>query len=70
MLFSKKIEPKCEYCRKSSVMADNESVACIKHGIMSPEDKCRSFRYDPLKRIPEAPRSFSVSDFSEKDFSL
>ena len=32
-------------------------VVCPKKGVMDPGSHCRSFRYDPLKRVPPRPPS-------------
>ena len=46
MLFRKKIERRCEYCGKGTLLEDGQ-ILCTKKGIRLPEDKCRDFRYDP-----------------------
>ena len=53
-LFQKKIEPRCVYCARSRPL-DEEQVVCDKKGVMSAGSHCRSFRYDPLKRVPPRP---------------
>lgn len=50
--FSKKIPPQCLYCHIGRPILGGSEVLCIKHGIMSPTDYCRSYKYDPLKRTP------------------
>ena len=70
VLFNKHIEPKCEYCRHGESIPKSLEIACRKHGIMSPDNRCRSFSYDPLRRVPDAPVSFKPGDFSEDDFSI
>ena len=52
MLFSKKIEPRCEYCRSAVPFDDEDVVGCKHRGVMRISDKCRRFTYDPLKRVP------------------
>jgi len=69
MLFHKKIEPRCAYCAKGTQLGE-DTVACIKKGIVSFGFSCRSFRYDPLKRIPPRPVAPDFSKLEEKDFSL
>ena len=54
MLFRKKIEPACAYCKLSSP-GEDDTVICSKKGVMQPWQHCRSFSYDPLKRQPEPP---------------
>ena len=51
-LFGSKIEPKCEYCRNSTVM-DN-IAACSLGRAIDQEGKCRKFDYDPLLRTPNS----------------
>ena len=69
MLFRKDIDPRCAYCARGSRISDDK-VACVKRGIMMVEDHCRSFRYDPLKRVPPRPVSLDTEKLSEADFSL
>ena len=70
MLFNRKIEPKCEYCLRGEAIPASDMIACRLHGVMSPEEHCRRFTYDPINRVPEAPRAFTPKDFSEEDFTL
>ena len=51
MLFRKKIERVCSYCLYGANL-DEDQILCSKKGIRSPDDKCRKFKYDPLKRVP------------------
>lgn len=69
MLFSKTIEPSCAYCQRGKAV-DGETILCKKRGVMTPEDACRSFRYDPLKRIPPRPVLPDFSRLKEEDFTL
>ncbi len=69
MLFTKKIEPRCAYCKKG-VALEEDSVLCIKKGVVSPGWHCRGFRYDPLKRVPPPPASPDFSKFKTEDFVL
>lgn len=69
MLFSKKIEPNCLYCRHGSKISDEE-VICIKKGVHSSGAHCRQFKYDPLKRQPSRPINLKTSNLSEEDFKL
>ncbi len=70
MLFSKKIEPRCEYCRSAVPFSDVDVVGCKYRGVMSISDKCRRFVYDPLKRVPDPPRSFTPREYDKEDFEL
>lgn len=69
MLFRKKIEKSCTYCRYGTVL-DEEQVLCIKKGVVSPDRKCRRFTYDPLKRVPAKPKALDFHKYDEDDFTL
>lgn len=70
MLFSKNIEPRCEYCRSAVPFEDEDVVGCKHRGVMRISDKCRRFVYDPLKRVPDPPRVFKAQEFDKEDFEL
>ena len=55
MLFRKEIEPRCAYCQHGTDIGE-ESVACLKKGVMDSGSHCGSFRYDPFKRVPRRRR--------------
>ena len=69
MLFRKNIDPRCAYCQWGQQINDRE-VACVKHGSMAVEDHCRSFKDDPLKRVPPRPAVLDTDKLNEADFSL
>lgn len=69
MLFSKRIEPRCAYCRRGAPLEDGQ-VICMKKGIVAAEGQCWLFQYDPLKRVPPKPAVLDLSRFREEDFSL
>ena len=69
MLFRKDIDPRCAYCRQGQQISERE-VACVKRGVVPMEGSCRSFRYDPLKRVPPRPAVLSPKDLKPEDFSL
>lgn len=69
MLFRKKIEPRCAYCRKGRTISEEE-VACVKKGIVAPEDHCRAFVYDPLRRVPPRPAVLDTESLKREDFEL
>lgn len=69
MLFRKDVEPCCAYCVHGSYI-DDESVICVKKGVMKSWGKCRRFEYDPLKRQPEAPSKPLTKGFKEEDFEI
>ena len=70
MLFSKQIEPKCEYCRRAQPFKDCDAYGCKLRGVMGPDDKCRRFVYDPLKRVPEPPVFYAPREYDKEDFEL
>lgn len=69
MLFRKKIEPSCNYCTRSAKLSDDQ-LLCSKKGIVSCDGKCRSFRYDPFKRMPPKPKALDFSKYNDEDFTL
>lgn len=69
MLFRKKIEKSCLYCVHGAAL-DEEAVLCCKRGVVSPNIKCRKFRYDPYKRIPPKPKQPNFDQYTEEDFVL
>lgn len=68
-LFQKTIEPRCTYCAHCRPMGE-EQVICSKKGVMSAGSQCRSFKYDPLKRVPPRPAKLSATKMTEDDFAL
>ena len=62
-LLRKDIEPRCTYCAHGSPLAGR------KRGVMDAADHCRSFRYDPLRRVPAKPAVLREK-FTNADFSL
>ncbi len=69
MLFTKKIEPRCAYCRKGTALSE-EQVACPRRGVVSAGGQCRHFRYDPLKRTPPLPAALRIDRLREEDLTL
>lgn len=69
MLFRKKIERRCEYC-KFSTKLDDEQVLCSKKGIQAIDAGCMRFFYDPCKRIPLKAKAPDFSRYDDVDFSL
>ena len=69
MLFEKDMDPRCAYCSRGTQLNETH-VLCKKRGITLASGSCRSFRYDPLKRVP-VPRVLpDFSHLKEEDFSL
>lgn len=69
MLFEKKIDPRCSYCARCAPL-DGETVMCLKKGVMPVGAHCRSFQYDPLKRVPPRPAPLDLSRLKDEDFVL
>lgn len=69
MLFRKKMDRHCVYCKFAGRANDNQMI-CEKKGIVSENDQCRRFQYDPLKRIPARPMPKRSKEFTDEDFSL
>lgn len=69
MLFRKKIEKSCTYCRYGT-MLDEGLALCIKRGVVSADRKCRKFSYDPIKRVPCKPKAVNFEKYTKEDFSL
>ncbi len=68
-LFQKSIEPRCAYCAHGRAL-DQEQILCVKKGVMAAGSHCRSFRYDPLKRVPPRPAKLPGVGLPDEDFKL
>ena len=69
MLFRKDIERCCAYCCRGQGISERE-VACVKRGVVPAENSCRSFRYDPLKRVPPRPAVLETERLKPEDFAI
>lgn len=69
MLFQKNIEPRCAYCQRGAQLEDGK-ILCAKKGVVDAQGSCRSFRYDPLKRVPPPPAAPDFSRLKDEDFQL
>ena len=69
MLFRKKIEKSCTYCRYGTILEDGLAL-CTKRGVVSTDRKCRKFAYDPIKRVPTKPKAIDFGKYDGEDFSL
>ena len=69
MLFRKKHPRSCDYCKHCTAISD-EHILCIKKGVILPDNPCRKFRYDPLKRIPSKAKALDPHSLENTDFSL
>ena len=66
--YSKNIPPACAYCANGRALSGGEEIFCMKKGIVSSGDSCRSYKYDVLKRIP-AVKDIG-RDYKDEDFKL
>lgn len=69
MLFRKHIDPRCAYCAHGSTISETQ-VICIKRGVVQAEDRCGSFRYDPLRRTPQRPVDLPTEKLRAEDFEV
>lgn len=69
MLFRRKIVRSCRYCNKATILNDTQ-VLCVKRGIISIDNSCRKFSYDPCKRIPPKSKAPDLSKYDTEDFTL
>lgn len=62
----KKSDYCCAICVHGKKAADSEMILCCKKGVLKPDYKCSSFKYDPLRRepkkVPELP-TYTAEDF-------
>lgn len=69
MLFRKKLPRSCGYCVYGTKI-DDETVLCVKRGVVSLNKNCRKFSYDPCKRVPARPKAMDFVKYNDQDFSL
>ena len=55
-LFGTDVKPACKYCEFAFQKFDGDKILCDKKGVVLATYKCRSFVYDPIKRVPPPPR--------------
>lgn len=68
-LYGNHIEPRCAYCANGRASQSDDSFMCAHKGFVDPFGACRRFRYDPIKRIPDAPRK-NPRQYTAEDFSI
>ena len=68
-MFRKNIEKNCTYCMYGEKLKSNDDILCSKFGITVARYNCRSFRYAPLKRVPEEKHSFGY-EYSGSEFMI
>lgn len=66
--FNKNLQKSCAYCIYGKTLSYTGETVCKKRGVMSEHDYCRSYKYDPLKQIPQTPKI--ADNYSEEDFKL
>ena len=69
MLFRKDIKKSCEYCLFSE-RKNTTKFQCSKKGIVTEEDSCLFYKYDPCKRVPVKPKALDFKKYDEEDYSL
>lgn len=69
MLFDRRIESNCSYCRFGED-AGSGRIVCARYGFVDAGDSCRKFKYDPIKRVPETYRGRNEHSYSPEDFTL
>ena len=69
MLFRKKIQRFCDYCRFGTKL-NCDQILCMRRGIVAPNNSCGKFQYDPCKRIPPKPKAANFAKYNEEDFTL
>ncbi len=67
-LFGNRIQPACRHCENAYPTEDEGLRHCYKKGIVKEDFSCRSFRYDPLSRVPRRP--LELERLEAEDFSL
>ncbi len=67
-LFNKELPHSCKYCIHGKNSLFENEILCKKHGVTDPRDCCRSYKYDPIKRIPD--RVKIADGYKPEDFSL
>ena len=68
-LFNEKDQIKrCDTCLYADKAQDNRSILCKKKGLKEPDDFCKKYKYDPLKRVPL--KLVIDTDYSPEDFML
>ena len=69
MLFRKKIQRSCDYCSYGTKL-NCDQILCMRRGIVTPEQACRKFKYDPCKRAPPKQKAANFEKYNDEDFSL
>jgi len=67
-VFNKKLPHSCEYCVYGNRLEFANEILCKKRGVTEFRDRCRKYKYDPLKRIPQMPKI--SENYNPDDFKL
>ena len=67
VLFGGNIPPSCAYCQHNRAR-EGEGVCALRQP--PPEDACKKYQYDPLRREPKPAPSLRTSQFRPEDFQL
>ena len=67
-LFDKSIPHVCGHCQNARLLSGGSEVFCMKKGLRTVTDFCRSYEYDPLKREPKV--KDIGRDYNPEDFKL
>ena len=68
-LLGENVEPRCSYCVFGTATDQGDVILCPKKGVLAPDDSCKKFAYDPLKRTPLRPKA-APEGFAKEDFYL
>ncbi len=67
-VFSKKTVPMCSFCKHGLPCRGSRLIVCRKRGVVDASFSCRSFKYDPLERVPAAAPVLEKHEKSEFEF--
>ena len=67
-IFNKNQRKSCAFCAYGIKSDYSNEIFCKKKGIVGTDDVCRKYKYDVLKRTPEA-KTIS-KNYSSEDFKL
>lgn len=62
-------EAQCDLCENAQCIEEGTLCICKIRGIVSPDDMCRKFVFDPLKlkvSVPKLPSFSPLAQFSKK----
>lgn len=68
-LFQKSIEPRAPTAPTAGRRERGRS-SVPRRGVMAAGSHCRSFKYDPLRRVPPRPAKLAGMELGDEDFKL